>query len=51
MKKVRVKVKDSGIYKFQHPCLILPRDCLIKHATEGQIEGRIEVTGKAKKKT
>ena len=51
MKKVRVKVKDSGIHKFQHPCFILRTDCLIKHATEREIEGRIEVTGKTRKKT
>jgi hypothetical protein len=42
MKKVRVKVKDSGIYKFKYPCLILRTDCLIKHATDRETEGRIE---------
>ena len=25
---------------------IVPRNCLLKHVTEGKIEGRIEVTGR-----
>jgi hypothetical protein len=30
---------------------ILHRNCLLEHATEGKIEGRIEETGKMGKKT
>jgi hypothetical protein len=30
---------------------ILLRNCLLKHAIEGTIEGRREITGKTKKKT
>jgi hypothetical protein len=25
---------------------ILPRNCLLKHVTEGKVEGRLEVTGR-----
>jgi len=40
-------IKRRKVNWFGH---ILHRDCLIKHVIEGEIEGRIEVTGRRRRR-
>jgi hypothetical protein len=49
-KEERYIVQITRIGKVNWICHILPGNCILKHVVEGKIEGKIEVTGRRRRR-